>query len=294
MKLVLLLVALSVAGFAAGAALAAPAAAELAFQRGGWIYLGRADGTVVRRLVRGAGPSWSPDGTQLVYSDRDRLYVVGADGRGRRLLARSGFGAAWSADGRRIAFVSRRTGRPEIHVIGADGRNARRVTRRTAGWQEAYSPAWSPDGRLLAFSSTRAGFFNPEIYVIRPDGSGLRRLTFTKGSDGVLGDDGMPHWSSDGTRIAFTSNRTQSGGVWVMRPDGRGQRRLYDAPGTDDWTPRFSPDGTRIAFTRVFPAGKSELWIMGADGRNPRRLGPGSDVAWRPTAASGPGSRRSR
>ena len=286
MKLVLAFVVLASAALTASAAPAAPDAAELAFQRGGWIYLGRDDGTVVRRLVRGAGPSWSPEGTRLVYSDRDRLYVVAADGRGRRLLASSGFGAAWSPDGRRIAFVSRRTGQAEIHVIGADGRNARRVTRRTARWQEAYSPAWSPDGRLLAFSSTRAGFFNPEIYVIRPDGSGLRRLTFTKGSDGVLGDDGMPDWSSDGTRIAFTSNRTQSGAVWVMRPDGRGQRRLYDARGTDDWAPRFSPDGTRIAFTRVFPAGTSELWIVDADGRNPRRLGPGSDAAWRPATAA--------
>lgn len=285
MKLAVALAVLVVATLAAGSAPAAPDAAELAFQRGGWIYLGREDGATMRRLVRGAGPSWSPDGKRLVYASRDRLYVIGADGRGRRLLSGSGFGAAWSPDGRRIAFVSRRTGQPEIHVIGADGRNARRVTVRTARWQEAYSPAWSPDGRMLAFSSTRAGFFNPEIYVIRRDGRGLRRLTFTKGSDGVLGDDTMPDWSSDGTRIAFTSNRTQSGAIWVMRPDGRGQRRLYDAPETDDWAPRFSPDRTRIAFTRLFPAGKTELWVMDADGGNPRRLGPGSDVAWRPTRA---------
>jgi len=70
---------------------------------------------------------------------------------------------------------------------------------------DAFSPAWSPDGRLIAFSSSVWTPENPEIYVVRPDGTGRRRLTKTKGSVDVLGDDGWPSWAPGGKRIAFSA-----------------------------------------------------------------------------------------
>ena len=93
----------------------------------------------------------------------------------------------------------------------------------------------------------------------------------------MLGDDGMPDYSPDGTRIVFTSNRDQQGEIYVMNADGSGQKRLTRRPG-DDWSPSFSPDGTRIAFTQL----PGTIWVMNADGTRLRKLTAGVDADWRP------------
>jgi Tol biopolymer transport system component len=268
------------------AATAAQTPRELAFHRGGWIHVVREDGTGLRRLTRGHSPAWSPDGRRIMFVQNDRFYVVEADGTGRRALTRAGggFAPAWSPDGRRFAFASRRTGHTEIYVASADGTKVRRVTTARRRDEAAHGPAWSPDGALLAFSSDRPSMFNSEIYVARPDGTGLRRLTRTHGADALLGDDGMPHWSPDGRRIVFTSNRTQDGAIWIMNRDGSGQRQLFGIRGTDEWRPRFSPDGARIAFVRLFADGTEDVWLMNSNGKAARKLTSGGDPAWRPGA----------
>jgi Tol biopolymer transport system component len=105
-----------------------------------------------------------------------------------------------------------------------------------------------------------------------------KRLTFTKGSDGVLGDDGMPDFSPNGRRIVFTSNRDRNGEIYVMNANGSGQRRLTHRAG-DDFVPRFSPDGARIAFVTL----PGTINVMNADGTGLRRLTTGTDVDWRPS-----------
>ena len=102
------------------------------------------------------------------------------------------------------------------------------------------------------------------------------RLTFTKGADGVLGDDGMPDFSPDGRRIVFTSNRDRQAEIYVMNRDGSGQRRLTHRPG-DDFMPRFSRDGGRIAFTSL----PGTVMVMNADGSGLRRIAAGTDPDWR-------------
>jgi Tol biopolymer transport system component len=62
-----------------------------------------------------------------------------------------------------------------------------------------YQPKWSPDGKQIAFTSTRDG--NYEVYLIRPDGTGLRNLTQ---HDAVDKD---PAWTPDGSQVTFVSNR---------------------------------------------------------------------------------------
>ena len=78
----------------------------------------------------------------------------------------------WSPDGRKLLFVSRRNGNPEVYVINADGGGQRRLTRNPA---EDSDPAWSPDGRKIAFISTRDG--ERAIYVMNADGSQQRSVT---------------------------------------------------------------------------------------------------------------------
>jgi TolB protein len=245
-----------------GAHSAAPAD-EVAFARGGDIYVARTDGTNVRRLVRGSAVDWSPDGRRIAFARRDVIYVADADGRRERRIG-PGFGPRWSPDGRWIASTTRQDGLFAVQLMRPDGSRRHLVIRGA-------SPAWSPNGRLIAFSSDRETPENPELYVIRPDGTGLKRLTHTAGGLDVLGDDGMPDWSPDGKQIVFTSNRGGEGELWVMRADGSAERRLAGLPGRDDFNPRFSPDGAWIAF-ESHALGRVDVYLVRADGTGLKRL----------------------
>jgi Tol biopolymer transport system component len=272
----------------AGVALLAPAPGGsattakqlLAFARGGDVFTIASDGTGARRLIRDASsPSWSPEGKEIAFvsarSGDEEIYVARADGsRARRLTLLPGpdLSPAWSPDGRQLTWS--RSG--EIWTMSIFGSDKRRIVPKAQVWHEHHSPTWQ--GGRIVFSSNRISAFNAELYSVRAfDGGALRRLTFTKGDEGVLGDDGMPDFSPDGRRIAFTSNRVQQAEIYVMNADGSGQRRLTRKPG-DDLSPRFSPEGREIAFTAL----PGTVYLVAADGSRLRRLTAGTDPAWKP------------
>ena len=247
---------------------------ELAFARGGDIWTIGADGTRARPLLRDAyAPAWSPDGSKLAFvssrSGDEEVYVARADGTGVTRLTRlpgPDLGPAWSSDGSRLAW-SRNA---EIWTMRASGAAKRKLVAKTKPWQEHYSPAWH--GSMIVYGSTRVSAFNTELFR-----APARRLTFTKGSDGVLGDDSMPDFTPDGRRIVFASNRDQQAEIYVMNANGSGQKRLTHRAG-DDWAPDVSPDGKRIAFTQL----PGTIWTMNADGSGLKKLTRGFDADWRP------------
>jgi dipeptidyl aminopeptidase/acylaminoacyl peptidase len=181
--------------------------------------------------------------------------------------------AAWSADGRRIAFMSERDGNPEIYVMNSDGSGQRRLTRDPAVDAD---PAFSRDGTRLAFTSTRDG--NPEIYVMADDGSAQTRLTFDPAADQ------QADWSPDGTRIAFESTRDGNHEIYTMNPDGGAVTRLtFSSEFAAD--PSWHPDGASIAFVSG-PSGALNIFTLrpGTAGRTQLTDGL-SDVhhpAWSP------------
>jgi TolB protein len=247
----------------------------LAFSRDNALWLAHADGSDARRIAaNGYQPDWSPDGRRLAFvsnrGGRERVYVADADGSNARAVTRGprDLSPEWSPDGLRIAFA--REGR--ILTVGADGRGERVRIPRILRWHEHTWPAWSRAG--FVYASNRPGYFNQELYA-----APARRLTFTRGSDGVLGDDGMPAFSPDGRQIAFLSNRTQDGEIWVMNPDGSGQRQVTHRRG-DDFYPAWTADGKAIAFAALGTG-----WIMQVndDGAGLRRLVRGVDPAFRAT-----------
>jgi TolB protein len=248
------------------------------------IWIAAPDGTKAHRITATAGPeedpSWSPDGSKVVYRDsrrgynaNDEIYVVNSDGSGRRNLTRTTrneWGPAWSPDGKLIAFNADL----QLYVMRPDGTGVRRITDRNGEY-----PAWSPDGRRLAFMSgqpdARGSDPNYDIFVVGVDGTGLKQLTTWSH------EDGWPAWSPDGRWIAYTSTRDNHGqlhgaggpytAIYLMRPDGSAKRRLlYGVYGT---LPTWSPDGRMIMF------GGSRLsrfdvwlWVIRSDGSGLRRV----------------------
>jgi len=151
-------------------------------------YLVRTDGSGARRLPYiPLTAVWSPDGRRIAfaaqpdwcrtrpcYSSHSDIYVMNADGSGKRMLthnARYNAEPAWSPDGRKIAFRSAQNGNRDIYVMNADGSGKRNLTRNPA---QDGSPSWSPDGRRIAFISNRDGRL--EAHVMNADGSAQRSL----------------------------------------------------------------------------------------------------------------------
>ena len=193
------------------------------------------------------------------------------------LSGRAG-GESAPADGAagKIAFNSDRSGVTEIYVMNADGSGQTNVSH---GAGDITDGAWSPDGSRIAFTSDRGG--NRNIYVVNADGSGLTNVSNDPCGAFLLGG-GLPGgqlgWSPDGSRIAFSSGQTGSGGgsnpgagdcgstIKVVNADGSGLTDLTNGPGSCCWSyDGWSPDGSRFAFTSDRD-GNIEIYVVNADG----------------------------
>jgi TolB protein len=180
------------------------------------LWVMRADGTRQHRLTRDGGfPTWSPDGSMIAYapaggpSGRSWIAIMNADGSGMRRLPHTAYGEypSWSPNGRRIAFSDNLAGEGRISIVDTDGPGV--LDLSDVG--EAGQVAWSSDGRSILFASERDhSDYYKDVYVMRPNGSGIRRLTHVRAES--------PAWSPDGRYIVFAS----PGGLGVMRADGSG------------------------------------------------------------------------
>ncbi|HEX6291765.1 MAG TPA: hypothetical protein VFZ66_21445 [Herpetosiphonaceae bacterium] len=194
--------------------------------------------------------SWSPDGTRIAYesgsADQRGLHVINADGSGDILLmagtpGRMQSGGSWSPDGKRLAFATIYS-ENAIYVVNADGANLRQIAA------EGRAPTWSPDGSSIAFESESSG--NWDVYVVRPDGTGLTALTSSPEPE--LG----PVWSPDGRRLAYAWSGPAippgAGGnqmvVYVMQANGGNSVKVLHHEGTNRIDRvAWSPDGAYVA-----------------------------------------------
>jgi Tol biopolymer transport system component len=198
-------------------------------------------------------PSWSPDGTRIVYSHKSEIWVVNADGTDPKKLLDNGQFAAWSPDGTRIAFISKNNA---IWLMNTDNSSKRELIH-DAG---AQTLTWSPDSTKIAFSSPSSSIVTPPgIWIINVDGSNQKRLTSNP-------QDFWPAWSPDGTKIAFYSNSGRKTNIWIMNADGSDRKSLTEP--NADYCPAWSPDG-KITFQH-----NGSFWVMNADGSNQRILVP--------------------
>ena len=240
---------------------------------------------------RARNPSLAPDGTWLVAESdaegfSDLVRIARGPGASSTAVVRltatpeGDFEPSVSPDGKSIAFVSSRTGNPEIHVMDADGGNVRQLT---AFHKEDWAPVWSRDGQWIAFLSTREG--RARVFVVRRDGTDMRPV-----SGAATAPDGEERdiaWHPDSQRLAFVARqpdgRTR---IWLASMDGKEPVTLTDGQKRDD-QPAWSPDGKYLVFVSEQAAndgtpGDSELFLMRADGSARTQLthSPGAD--WLP------------
>jgi Tol biopolymer transport system component len=179
------------------------------------LFIAAADGSDERPLL--ASPDidydavWSPDGASIVFtSERSGsadLYRVKADGSGLEQLTDNPAyddQAAFSPDGKQLVFVTTRNGgTSDLWTIDLQTRRAKALTSGPGG---DFRPSWSPDGKWIVFSSDRESnlpfahgrwehLHLVDLYVVRPDGSGQKRIT----EHGNFC--GSPKWSTDSRRV---------------------------------------------------------------------------------------------
>lgn len=225
----------------------------------------------------------------------------------------------FARDGRAIAFVR---GLDEVtkdlyRVRSGDGH----VIRLTFDNRKINGLAWTPDGARLLFTSTRSGMYG--LWSLDPDDgqpqpvplgnedvhqpattagvdavaferwshrSRLRRIDLATNAEADVSPhlrstrwDSAPAWSPDGTRLAFTSNRSGPHGIWVSDHDGRNAVQVAGFGGAFIDNPAWSPDGTLITFDGS-PDGRTAIFTVPAHGGPPTRLdtGPGDsrNPAW--------------
>ncbi len=166
---------------------------------------------------------------------------------------------SWSPDGARIAFDSQHAvGSIEIFTMNADGSSQTRITGGAAPFEVFDTePHWSPRGDWIEFERRTSG--DVDLWMVHPDGSGSRQLTF----DG--GDKQHVSWSPDGTRLVYALKDTTGSRIFTVGLDGDSQRAL-SLRHADDASPAWSPDGTKIAFAAP------DLTVMDADGSNRHRI----------------------
>jgi eukaryotic-like serine/threonine-protein kinase len=128
----------------------------------------------------------------------------------------SEFNPQYSPNGKRIAFVSDRTGSLEIWVCDSEGLNPVQLT--SFGNGTTGSPRWAPDSRKIAFDARPEG--QADVYVISADGGVPRRLT-TEPTEDIL-----PNWSRDGQWLYFCSGRSSNLQVWKMPAEGGLARQI--------------------------------------------------------------------
>jgi TolB protein len=187
-----------------------------------------------------------------------------------------------SPDGKHLVFQSNRVGpTTKLWIADADGANARLLLEDK---EDLVAPSFSPDGTKIAFAAHIDG--ETEIFVVNADGSGKRRITNWRGSDG------HPHWSGDGQRIYFNSDRDTPDpslpwerrfhDIYSVKADGSGLMRLTDCKAMCTFASP-SPDGRHLAYRRVDAgpgkdwtqedsARNSEVYVANIDGSNPRNV----------------------
>ena len=176
-----------------------------------------------------------------------------------------------------FAFVSDRTGIPQVYIAQMDGSRAQPLTNVADG---ACQPDWSPDGTQLVFVSPCAVdddvHNNASLFLVNADGTNLRPFTSAPGGDFE------PDWSPDGTKIAFTSLRDGYMQIYVIDVATEEVTRLTNTSKANQEyarQPAWSPFGNQIAYA-LRRYGAYQIWVMTDTGQSPEQITQSGYNVW--------------
>jgi TolB protein len=218
-------------------------------------------------------PRWSPDASRIAFtcfmpanglvSAQICMYSLDAG----KVVSFARFrgtnsAPAWSPDGTQIMFSSSMQGNPELYVTDTSGNRPKRLTFANGA---STSPAWNPKtGQTVAFVSDRGGI--PKLYLMNSDGTNVTELELP--DKGYLID---PAWSPNGQLLAFSWRRPDGNyDIYVMDPSSRQIVEITRDAARNE-RPSWAPDGRHIVFEST-RSGSRQIWVMLADGTQPRQL----------------------
>jgi dipeptidyl aminopeptidase/acylaminoacyl peptidase len=266
-------------------------------------------------------PKISPDGKRVVYEvqkanweenafDRSLWIADVVTGESHALTSakKSSTNAAWSPDGKWIAFLSDRPGqikdtpegKKQLYVISADGGEAQQITKAE---NDVNAFDWAPDSRRIAFSMpdpepktlkdrkekygeysvVHSDYQMAHLWTIDlPDNSTNAVPEAKRLTEGDAFSVGSFAWSPDGTRIAFSAQKDSdlissfSEDIYVVKLADKSVKKIVDTPGPDS-NPKWSPDGKQIAFetaagAKFFYYTNAKIAVVPAEGGAPQIL----------------------
>lgn len=211
----------------------------------------------------------SPQGNCLVYRQNQKEVNIWRisltdtliiDNQAERLISSTAIDGepVYSPDGQKIAFLSYRSGNPEIWICDNEGSNLFQLTSLER--PSTNGPFWSPDGKFIVFDTNSER--KQDLYIVNAAGGNPRRLTIHPEVDW------LPAWSRDGDWIYFSSNRTGKSQVWKIKPDGSDLKQLTRKGGL---AALESPDGQYLYYPkdRSYP---TSIWKVSVNGENEHQV----------------------
>ena len=215
------------------------------------------------------GASWSPDGSQFIYSrlgvdGEVDLFMRDADGGNATRVTdtnRDEFQVAFGPDGNQVVYE--KCGfQCDLFKLDLTTLTETRLTDTRA---DEIAPDWSVDNRIVFERSPKRG--DIDIFKMNANGNNQVRLT-----DNRRRQDVSASWSPNGNKIVYSRCGQESNcDLFTMNPNGRNKDRVTDTR-SDEFGAKYSPNGRSFVVTRSRGEGRSDLWRMRTNGSQLRRL----------------------